>query len=226
MILLDVMESQHLSLAQTLEQIDAGFFQALSAVKRRRLAQALGDLESRLAALPMGSLADCIVHLADHWTAEDDDALFLQEAANRMAAHARDSEGDPDQFFAKVALQTDADVVQPRVEKVTLSTMHAAKGLEFPVVFIVGCEEGLIPLRRGDAASEDLDEERRLFYVALTRAQEQLYLTWSRKRRLYGNREERSLSPFVSDIERQLLKYQSPQLAAERKVQQVQLKLF
>ena len=226
MVLLDVMEGHRLSLTRSLEQIDAGPFQALSSAKRRRLAQALGGLLGRLADLAMRPLADRIVYIAEHWTTESDDAAFLQEAANRLVAHATECEGDPEEFFAKVALQTDADVIQPRVEKVTLSTMHAAKGLEFPVVFIVGCEEGLIPLRRADPASVDVEEERRLFYVALTRAKEQLYLTWSRKRRLYGLREERHLSPFVSDIERRLLKHQSPQLAAERKVQQVQLKLF
>jgi uncharacterized protein (TIGR00375 family) len=226
MVLLDVMESRHLSFSQILEQPDAGLFTALSPVKRRRLAQALGDLQSRLAILTMDSLADRIIHLAEHWTAEGEDAVLLQEAANRLVAHANDCEGDLEQFFANIALQTDADMLQPQVEKVTLSTIHAAKGLEFPVVFVVGCEEGLIPYRRGKNASVDLDEERRLFYVALTRAKEQLYLTWSRKRRLYGRSEERDISSFVSDIERQLLKHQSPRLAAGRKVQQVQLKLF
>jgi superfamily I DNA/RNA helicase len=112
------------------------------------------------------------------------------------------------------------------VEKVTLTTMHAAKGLEFPVVFVVGCEDGLIPMRRDRQALADLDEERRLFYVALTRAREQLYLTWSRKRRIYGRRETRGLSPFVGDIDRQLLKFQAPRVSVTRKVQQVQLKLF
>jgi len=71
-----------------------------------------------------------------------------------------------------------------------------------------------------------LEEERRLFYVALTRARELLYLTWSRKRRIYGRREARELSPFVGDIERQLLKHQAPHLSVTRKTQQVQLKLF
>ena len=117
-------------------------------------------------------------------------------------------------------------MVQPRVEKVTLSTMHAAKGLEFPVVFIVGCEEGLIPLRRDEGVSGDLEEERRLFYVALTRAREQLYLTWCRNRHIYGRREARNLSTFVTDIERSLLRHQAPELREARKAPQVQLKLF
>ncbi len=226
MVLLDVMEPHQLTFPQALEQSDAGPFQTLSSAKRRRLVQALDGLRNHLAELTPLSLVDRIRHLAAHWTTEEDDTARLPESVNHLVAHARHCQGDPERFFARVALQSDADMVQPRVEKVTLSTIHAAKGLEFPVVFVVGCEEGLIPLRRGEKASVDLDEERRLFYVALTRAKEQLYLTWSRKRRLYGRQEVRHLSPFVSDIERQLLKHQSPHLAADRKVQQVQLKLF
>ena len=226
MVLLDVMDHHQFTISQAMEQIDAGPFQALSASKRRRLAQALDDLQNHTAELRSLSLADRIRHLAAQWTKEEDDAARLQESANRLVVHAGQCQGDPERFFARLALQSDADMVQPRVEKVTLSTIHAAKGLEFPVVFIVGCEEGLIPLCRGDSAVVDVDEERRLFYVALTRAKEQLYLTWSRKRRLFGRQEVRDLSPFVSDIERQLLKHQSPQLAVDRKVQQVQLKLF
>ena len=117
-------------------------------------------------------------------------------------------------------------MVKARVEKVTLTTMHAAKGLEFPVVFVVGCEDGLTPLRRDGQVPADMDEERRLFYVALTRARELLYLTWSRKRRIFGRQEVREISPFVGDIERQLLKHQAPHLSVTRKAQQVQLKLF
>ncbi|MEJ2166101.1 MAG: 3'-5' exonuclease, partial [Desulfobacterales bacterium] len=226
MVLLDVMEHHRFSLSQALEHIDAGPFHTLSTAKRRRLAQALADLQGHLAALAPLSLADRIRRLAGHWTAEGGDAARLEESRSRLEDHARRCQGESEQFFARVALQSDADMVQPRVEKVTLSTMHAAKGLEFPVVFIAGCEDGWIPLRRADGASMDEDEERLLFYVSLTRAKEQLYLTWSRKRHLYGIREDRNLSPFVSDIERRLLKHQSPQLATNRKVQQVQLKLF
>ena len=226
MVLLDVMEHHQISIPQVLKQIDVGAFQALSSAKRRRLAQALEGLQTHLAELTPLALTDRIRHLAAYWTTNEDDTAQLQESVNRLVAHARHCQGNPEQFFARLALQSDADMVQPRVEKVTLSTIHAAKGLEFPIVFVVGCEEGLLPLRRGDKISVDVDEERRLFYVALTRAKEQLYLTWSRKRRLFGLQEVRNLSPFVSDIERQLLKHQSPHLAADRKVQQVQLKLF
>ena len=73
-----------------------------------------------------------------------------------------------------------------RPKKFSLMTMHAAKGLEFPVVFITGCEENLIPFKQRNSEQADIEEERRLFYVAMTRAKDRLYLTRAKKRRIYG----------------------------------------
>jgi superfamily I DNA/RNA helicase len=108
--------------------------------------------------------------------------------------------------------------------------MHAAKGLEFPVVFIAGCEDGLIPLwREVSNQNEPIDvaEERRLFYVAMTRAMERLYLTRAKKRSLYGKRLSRSPSPFLADIENRLKKDASPQIKSKKRhSEQQQLHLF
>jgi DNA helicase-2/ATP-dependent DNA helicase PcrA len=92
-------------------------------------------------------------------------------------------------------------------------------------VFIAGCEDGLIPLARGGSWPVDLDEERRLFYVAMTRAKEALYLTFSRKRRVFGTVETRVISPFVADIEKRLLESKS-QKNRQIKKGPVQLNLF
>ena len=129
------------------------------------------------------------------------------------------------EFLASAALHTDTDAYLPQAEKVALMTMHAAKGLEFPVVFIAGCENDLIPLNREDV---DPAEERRLFYVAMTRAGERLYLTRAKKRSIYGKLLERSLSPFVADIEARLKKDESTQSEPlkKKKSSQRQLKLF
>ncbi len=89
--------------------------------------------------------------------------------------------------------------------------MHAAKGLEFAVVFIAGCEQGFIPFKPYGRELADMAEERRLFYVAMTRAMQRLYLTRAKKRRIYGQSEPRVLSPFVADIENQLKKDETPQ---------------
>jgi len=85
-------------------------------------------------------------------------------------------------------------------ESVTLMTLHNAKGLEFPVVFLVGLEENLLPHRNSLARLEDLEEERRLFYVGITRAQEKLYLSYAEEREIYGKREYSRPSRFLDDI--------------------------
>jgi DNA helicase-2/ATP-dependent DNA helicase PcrA len=130
-------------------------------------------------------------------------------------------------FLATAALQTDTDIYAAKVEKVCLMTMHAAKGLEFPVVFITGCEQDFIPFKRSNHEPADVPEERRLFYVALTRAMERLYLTHAKNRRIFGKLRARSLSPFVADIESRLKKDESPRSKKQSKERkQRQLKLF
>ena len=89
-------------------------------------------------------------------------------------------------FLENVSLQSDADTYQDGSSAVTLMTVHLAKGLEFPVVFLTGLEEGLFPIGAGNAAPDDLEEERRLAYVGMTRAKEKLILTYALTRRLFG----------------------------------------
>jgi DNA helicase-2/ATP-dependent DNA helicase PcrA len=129
-------------------------------------------------------------------------------------------------FFSSIALHTDTDAYAQQAEKVSLMTMHAAKGLEFPVVFITGCEEDLIPFKRRNSDQADIEEERRLFYVAMTRARDRLYLTWAKKRRIYGKLEDRVFSHFVADIENRLKKDDTPRLKRKKESGQVQLELF
>jgi ATP-dependent DNA helicase UvrD/PcrA len=154
--------------------------------------------------------------------------LQSQEAFKNLLALAEDFGGNSAEFLATAALHTDTDAYLPAAERVALMTMHAAKGLEFPVVFIAGCENNLIPFNREGKEQTDPAEERRLFYVAMTRAMEQLYLTWAKKRSIYGKLLDRSISPFVADIEARLKKDESPQLASQKKKKsdQRQLKLF
>ncbi len=112
------------------------------------------------------------------------------------------------------------------VEKVTLMTLHASKGLEFPVVFIVGCEECLLPLHWEKMVS-DREEERRLFYVGMTRAKERLFLTRARKRVLFGKTYQPRISPFLTDIEDSLKDYEEAILRSKkRKKEDEQMSLF
>jgi DNA helicase-2/ATP-dependent DNA helicase PcrA len=125
-------------------------------------------------------------------------------------------------------LHTDTDTYLAGAEKVSLMTMHASKGLEFPIVFIAGCEDALIPHRTPDREDNDIREERRLFYVAMTRAMQRLYLTRASKRRIHGRLFDRRMSPFVADIENQLKIDESPRFKDKKEDAQapVQLELF
>ena len=109
-------------------------------------------------------------------------------------------------FLNALALNQDADTIEYNTQKVSLMTMHAAKGLEFPVVFVAGCEQGLIPFARNGKEIDDFEEERRLFYVAMTRAMDILCLSYAKKRSIYGENKTRQKSVFIDDIENRLTK--------------------
>jgi len=131
----------------------------------------------------------------------------------------------------KIVLQKETDDYEPAAEKVTLMTLHAAKGLEFPVVFIAGCEEGLIPYHRSDQAIENLEEERRLFYVGMTRAKHQLILLRANSRFLFGKRKSTRPSRFLNDIEQALKENRHAQIKEKSrekfgKKDQSQMSLF
>jgi len=151
------------------------------------------------------------------------DPLTRDHLAHLADAH-QDSAGD---FLAAVALDTDTDIYAPQAERVALMTMHAAKGLEFPVVFVTGCEKNLLPLARASGEPAAIEEERRLFYVAMTRAKERLFLSHARRRRVYGRCDVCEVSPFVADIATHLLARETTDLSRKKKdLVQRQLKLF
>jgi DNA helicase-2/ATP-dependent DNA helicase PcrA len=104
-----------------------------------------------------------------------------------------------------VALVSDVDDLEEQVDAPTLLTLHMAKGLEFPVVFIVGMEEGLLPHSRSVEDPEQLEEERRLCYVGITRAEERLYLLHTFRRSLWGDSDVRIPSRFLSDVPSELI---------------------
>ncbi|RPJ73033.1 MAG: ATP-dependent helicase, partial [Desulfobacteraceae bacterium] len=148
-----------------------------------------------------------------------------RDALERLLLLVAGMDDRPSGFWGALTLQVDTDTFHPRAEKVALMTMHASKGLEFPLVFIAGCEEGLIPFRRREETPAEGEEERRLFYVAMTRAKERLFLTWSRRRKIFGKAEERRPSPYISDIEQRLIKEESERGRRRRKGTD-QLQLF
>lgn len=108
-------------------------------------------------------------------------------------------------FLENVALVTDTDRMEEKTSLVTLMTLHSAKGLEFPVVFLTGLEEGIFPISRAMFNEEQMEEERRLMYVGVTRAKRKLYLSHARNRMLYNARQSNELSRFVTEIPARVL---------------------
>ena len=115
------------------------------------------------------------------------------------------------EFLEDVALATDLDKDTGDDDRVALMTIHLAKGLEFPHVFIVGLEEDLFPSAMSLSSRSDLEEERRLFYVALTRAEHQAYLTYAQSRYRWGKLVDSEPSRFIEEIDSQYLEYLNPE---------------
>jgi len=111
-----------------------------------------------------------------------------------------------DHFLQRATLVTSADALDPSADAVTLMTLHNAKGLEFPVVFVTGLEEGLFPLSRSMDNPESLEEERRLFYVGVTRAEDSLFISHARSRRRNGETMASVRSSFLSEIPASLVR--------------------
>ena len=136
---------------------------------------------------------------------ETNEGTGLRAALQQLTALAESCGDDPGRFAEALLLATEADGWDSRADRVSLLTLHAAKGLEFPVVFIVGLEDGLLPLHWGDADDTAVEEERRLLYVGMTRAEDRLFLSRAVKRHWRGGLRTFGPSPYLSDIENTLL---------------------
>lgn len=125
----------------------------------------------------------------------------IQELSSNLLRYSEDNEeGDLNGFLEEVALMTDIDNYNEEADTVVLMTLHSAKGLEFPVVFIPGIERGIFPGIQSLYSASEMEEERRLAYVGITRAKERLYLTHARTRMLYGSTSHNAPSPFLEEI--------------------------
>lgn len=109
------------------------------------------------------------------------------------------------EFLQQVALVSDLDGMEDISNNVTLMTLHSAKGLEFPIVFLAGCDEGVFPHQRTFNIPSEMEEERRLMYVGVTRAEEKLYLTSAKRRQMWGEYKYYNPSRFIDEIPPQLL---------------------
>ena len=131
----------------------------------------------------------------------------VRELLTSIKGYMENAEGEPTLagFLDETALYTDLDSHSADEDAVVMMTMHSAKGLEFPAVFVVGMEEGIFPGIRAIGEAEEMEEERRLCYVALTRAKERLYLTCASQRMLFGRTSTNRPSRFTGEIPAELL---------------------
>jgi len=131
--------------------------------------------------------------------------MAIRAAADVLGVLAAKCGSDLDRFLDELELGAEVDTWDPRADRISLLTLHAAKGLEFPVVFIVGCDDGLLPLRSWRGSEVDYAEERRLLFVGMTRATTRLTLYTAAKRTLRGEFTACSPSPFLASVDQALL---------------------
>jgi len=151
--------------------------------------------------------------IADGTDEADERRRNLQELVNAALQYQEENEeGDLEGFLATAALSSDADNKDTAADRVTLMTLHSSKGLEFPVVCLVGLEQGLFPSYRSLDDPASLEEERRLCYVGITRAKERLFLSHACERRLWGGMREAAVpSVFLSELPEALIQGDLPQ---------------
>ncbi len=171
----------------------------------------LGDILRSIRELvdetPLPALIDSLLRRLDYFVYLDDktpQAETRAENVRELMSVAQDYQDlGLDGFLEEVSLVSDIDTAEFNGNAVTLMTLHAAKGLEFPVVFMIGLEESLFPHSRALYDQHEMEEERRLCYVGMTRAKEELYLTYASSRLLYGGVQHNPPSRFLADVDGQ-----------------------
>jgi DNA helicase-2/ATP-dependent DNA helicase PcrA len=168
----------------------------------------IGRLEERVPGCrALESLREAAERVASEAGEEEREAIVERNrsALEMLEQLARTCGDDLQRFRREVMLGEQIDTWDPRADRVSLLTLHAAKGLEFPVVFILGCEQGILPLVWPGSEPDAVEEERRLFYVGMTRSKQNLFLCRARKRRWQGKVRQSEPSPFLRDIQEGLL---------------------
>ena len=156
----------------------------------------------------LGQLTAAVRALAAARGDRDATVVDIRAAGEVLAPLARRCGSDAERFRTEISLGAETDALDPRAEAITLLTLHAAKGLEFDVVLLAGCERGLLPLRRpgsGPLTPAEAAEERRLLFVGMTRARGKLVLTCAARRTRHGAEEAAGRSPFLASVSPELL---------------------
>ena len=174
-----------------------------------RFAELVGNWRERLESLSISDLLVAVMeesgYVRELQNEDTNDARARLENLQELVGVAREFEGTDQagtlaDFLGNIALISDLDTLDPTSSYVTLMTMHGAKGLEFPVVFLTGLEEGVFPHSRALVDMTELEEERRLAYVGLTRAMDRLFLSYAERRTLFGNTFAHPKSRFLEEM--------------------------
>ena len=162
--------------------------------------------------------------LRNEGTDESMDRMYnVQELLSGISEYTDNNEGATlEGFLQEVSLVTDIDKYDENKNAVTLMTTHSSKGLEYPVVFITGLEDGIFPLSSSMLEQEEMEEERRLFYVAITRAMQKLYMTYALQRYRFGSVSYQMKSRFLNEIDTSKLKYVKSTAMTRHKSRSVQ----
>ncbi|HXP92774.1 MAG TPA: DUF3553 domain-containing protein [Candidatus Binatia bacterium] len=208
--LVDAAASAGLSVGQAV--FDTGLLKRAVPKKQReleRFAALITDLRAKVEGFSISELLIAVMeesgYLRELQADESTEGRARLENLQELVGVARDFEssenaGSLEDFLANVALISDLDTLDPDASFVTLMTMHAAKGLEFPYVFITGLEEGVFPHSRALTDMTELEEERRLAYVGVTRAMDRLFLSYALRRSLFGNTFAHPKSRFIDEM--------------------------
>jgi DNA helicase-2/ATP-dependent DNA helicase PcrA len=217
------------SIWEGLRQTDFASFPPRSANALQRFRDLIGGLGEVAEELPLPALLDRLLEeseFAKQYEKDDPESQSRLENIREFLTAAQEfteeaaERGDEDEltaFLDHVSLVADIDTWEAK-RGVSLMTLHAAKGLEFAVVVVGGLEQGVLPHFNASGTQDDVEEERRLLYVGMTRAKERLLLTSCRRRRVAGRYQEQTESPFVAEIPADVLEIsQSPELFADRR---------
>lgn len=200
--------------------IDTKIFNAGTTSKLRRFLDLIYELEDYAKTYKLDDFYHLVLEKSEYLkalkledTAEAEARIDnLEEFDNAIAQFMKErgEESTLQTFLEEMALVSDADKLNQEVNSVTLMTLHISKGLEFPYVFIVGLEESLFPsLRQDENSQEDIEEERRLAYVGMTRARKKLFLTYARTRKLWGQDQSNPPSRFIEEIPREFVEFKT-----------------
>ncbi len=185
------------------------------------------ELENYCESIKGKSVKNAIKDTIDKYFSEQkSENEVLINRGKKLLDFANDFDDNLEEFIKFAVLGTGVDTYRPNIENVTLMTLHAAKGLEFKCVFIIGCEDGLLPYSLFDDQKSDFNEECRLFYVGMTRAKQFLFLSHAKKRFLFGKEFHLEKSPYLSNIEKELIELSKSEYKKRKRKDDGQTNLF